>query len=98
MQGRGRISPGRRSCLKAAISVKTKAIILTYPNNPTGAVMEETALKQIAEIIEKHDLLVISDEIYAELTYGGRHTSLASLPGMEKPARRISAVFPRRSP
>ena len=76
-----RLTPQR---LEAAITDKTKAIILTYPNNPTGAVMEETALKQIAEIIEKHDLLVISDEIYAELTYGGRHASLASLPGMKK--------------
>ena len=74
-----RLTPQR---LEAAITDKTKAIILTYPNNPTGAVMEETALKQIAEIIEKHDLLVISDEIYAELTYGQHHVSIANIPDM----------------
>ena len=76
-----RLTPQR---LEAAITDKTKAILLTYPNNPTGAVLEETALKQLAELIEKHDLLVISDEIYAELTYGGRHASIAALPGMKE--------------
>lgn len=69
--------------LEAAITPKTKAVILSYPNNPTGAIMEKADLEKIAPIIEKHDLLVISDEIYAELTYGGlNHVSIASIPGM----------------
>ena len=70
--------------LERAITDKTKAIILTYPNNPTGAIMTEEELKAIAEVIIKHDLLVITDEIYAELTYGRKHVSIASLPGMKE--------------
>ena len=70
--------------LERAITDKTKAIILTYPNNPTGAIMTEEELKAIAEVIVKHDLLVITDEIYAELTYGRKHVSIASLPGMKE--------------
>lgn len=70
--------------LEKAITPKTKAIILTYPNNPTGAIMTETQLKAIAEVLIRHDLLVITDEIYAELTYGGKHASIASLPGMKE--------------
>ena len=70
--------------LERAITPKTKAIILTYPNNPTGAIMTEEDLKAIAEVIIKHDLLVISDEIYAELTYGSKHASIASLAGMQE--------------
>ncbi|MBQ9729297.1 MAG: aminotransferase class I/II-fold pyridoxal phosphate-dependent enzyme [Clostridia bacterium] len=70
--------------LEKAITPKTKGIILTYPNNPTGAIMTEEQLKAIAEVIIKHDLLVISDEIYAELTYGRKHCSIASLPGMKE--------------
>jgi aminotransferase len=69
--------------LEKAITSKTKAIILTYPNNPTGAIMTEEELKAIAEVIIRHDLLVITDEIYAELTYGQKHTSIATLPGMK---------------
>ena len=69
--------------LEKAITSKTKAIILTYPNNPTGAIMTEDELKAIAEVIIRHDLLVITDEIYAELTYGQKHTSIATLPGMK---------------
>ena len=69
--------------LEKAITDKTKAIILTYPNNPTGAIMTEEELKAIAEVIIRHDLLVITDEIYAELTYGKKHASIASLPGMK---------------
>ena len=69
--------------LEAAITPKTKAIILTYPNNPTGAIMDEDALKAIARVIEKYDLLVIADEIYAELTYGKKHVSIASIAGMQ---------------
>ncbi|WP_304509818.1 aminotransferase class I/II-fold pyridoxal phosphate-dependent enzyme [Anaerotignum sp.] len=69
--------------LEMAITPKTKAIILPYPNNPTGAIMEKEDLEKIAPIIQKHDLLVISDEIYAELTYGGKdHVSIASIHGM----------------
>lgn len=69
--------------LEMAITPRTKAIILPYPNNPTGAIMEKEDLEKIAPIIQKHDLLVISDEIYAELTYGGKdHVSIASIEGM----------------
>ncbi len=70
--------------LERAITEKTKAIILTYPNNPTGAIMTEAELKEIAEVIVRHDLLVITDEIYAELTYGRKHASIVSLPGMKE--------------
>ena len=70
--------------LEKAITPKTKAIILTYPNNPTGAIMTEEELKAIAEVIVRHDLLVITDEIYAELTYGKKHASIANLPGMKE--------------
>ena len=70
--------------LEKAITPKTKAIILTYPNNPTGAIMTKEQLQAIANVIEKHDLLVISDEIYAELTYGQKHASIASIAGMKE--------------
>ncbi len=70
--------------LEKAITEKTKAIILTYPNNPTGAIMTKEELEKIAEVIIRHDLLVISDEIYAELTYGKKHVSIATLPGMKE--------------
>ncbi len=72
------------AALEAAITPKTKAVILPYPNNPTGGIMTETQLKAIVPVIEKHDLLVISDEIYAELTYGSKHVSFAALPGMKE--------------
>ena len=68
--------------LENAITPKTKALILPYPNNPTGGIMEHDDLAAISSIIIKHDLLVLSDEIYAELTYGKKHVSIASLPGM----------------
>ncbi len=70
--------------LKAAITPRTKALILAYPNNPTGGIMTEAQLKEIVPVIEKSDLLVISDEIYAELTYGGRHCSIASVGNMKE--------------
>ena len=71
--------------LEAAITPKTKALILPYPNNPTGAIMEREDLERIAPVCIKHDLLVISDEIYAELTYGGKnHVSIASVEGMKE--------------
>ncbi len=70
--------------LERAITPKTKALILIYPNNPTGGIMTEEELKEIAKVIEKHDLLVITDEIYAELTYGRKHVSIANLPNMKE--------------
>ena len=70
--------------LEAAITEKTKALILAYPNNPTGGIMTKEQLGAIVPTIEKHDLLVISDEIYAELTYGQRHVSIASLGNMRE--------------
>ena len=69
--------------LEKAVTPRSKALILPYPNNPTGAVMDRGDLEAVAEVIRKHDLLVISDEIYSELIYGGReHVSIASLDGM----------------
>ena len=68
--------------LSAAVTPRTKALLIGYPNNPTGAVMPREALAAIAQFAEKHDLIVISDEIYANLTYDGEHTCFASLPGM----------------
>lgn len=70
--------------LSAAITDKTKVLILPFPNNPTGAVMEKSDLEAIAKIVKEHDLYVISDEIYAELTYLDKHTSVASLSGMKE--------------
>ncbi len=70
--------------LEKVITPKTKALILTYPNNPTGGIMTKEELEKIAEVIIRHDLLVITDEIYAELTYGRKHTSIVSLPGMQQ--------------
>lgn len=70
--------------LKSKITSKTKALILPYPNNPTGAIMKKEELEEIVNIIIEHDLIVISDEIYSELTYEGRHVSIASLPGMKE--------------
>ena len=70
--------------LEAAITPRTKSVIVAYPNNPTGGIMTREQLEKIVPVLEKHDLLVISDEIYAELTYGGRHVSVASLPGMKE--------------
>lgn len=68
--------------LSAALTPRTKALLIGYPNNPTGAVMSRDNLAAIAQFAEKHDLIVISDEIYANLTYDGEHTCFASLPGM----------------
>ena len=71
--------------LSAAITPKTKLLVLPFPNNPTGSVMSQSDLEEIAEVVKKHDLYVLSDEIYAELTYGGEsHVSIASLPGMRE--------------
>lgn len=70
--------------LEAAITPKSKVLILSYPNNPTGAIMEKEDLEAIAEVVKNHDLFVISDEIYSELTYGQSHVSIASLEGMSE--------------
>lgn len=70
--------------LENAITDKTKVLILPFPNNPTGAIMEREDLEKIAEVIRKHDIYVMSDEIYGELTYKGKHISIASLAGMKE--------------
>ena len=68
--------------LRAAITPKTKLLILPYPNNPTGAIMERQDLEEIAEVLRGTNIIVLSDEIYAELTYAGRHVSIAEIDGM----------------
>lgn len=71
--------------LEAAITPKTKILVMPFPNNPTGAIMEREDLEKLVPIIEKQDLFVVSDEIYGELTYGGKkHVSIAALPGMQE--------------
>ena len=73
----------RAEAVRAAITPRTKALILPYPNNPTGGIMPREDLEKLAEVIREKKILVISDEIYSELTYGGlQHVSFASLPGM----------------
>ena len=77
-----RLTPER---LRAAITPKTKALILPYPNNPTGAVLDRPLLERLRDVFVENDLIVISDEIYSELTYTEEgHTSIASLPGMHE--------------
>lgn len=70
--------------LEAAITPKTKILVLPFPNNPTGAIMTKEELEPIAEVVKNHDIFVLSDEIYSELTYDKEHTSIASLPGMKE--------------
>ena len=71
--------------LKAAITPKTKALLLPFPNNPTGGIMEKEDLEAIAEVLRGTDILVLADEIYSELTYGGKkHFSICMLPGMRE--------------
>ena len=71
--------------LKAAITPKTKMLVFAYPNNPTGAVMRRSDLEAIAQVVERHNLLVLSDEIYASLTYGSEpHTAFSAIPGMQE--------------
>ena len=72
------------SQVEEVISEKTKTLLMGYPNNPTGAVMSRERLQDVARLAEKHDLLVISDEIYDRLVYGVEHTCFASLPGMRQ--------------
>ena len=73
-----------REELESAITEKTKILVLSYPNNPTGAIMEKEDLEALVDVIIEHDIFVISDEIYAELTYNSGHVSIASLPGMRE--------------
>ncbi|MCI8334920.1 MAG: aminotransferase class I/II-fold pyridoxal phosphate-dependent enzyme [Lachnospiraceae bacterium] len=70
--------------LLEAVTDKTKILVLPFPNNPTGAIMEKTDLEEIARIVIEKDLYVLSDEIYSELSYKGEHVSIASLPGMKE--------------
>ncbi|MEG1686889.1 MAG: aminotransferase class I/II-fold pyridoxal phosphate-dependent enzyme, partial [Angelakisella sp.] len=72
------------AALQAAITPKTKLLIFPFPNNPTGAVMDRAALEGIAEVLRGTDIIVLSDEIYAELTFEGKHVSIAGLPGMRE--------------
>lgn len=75
-----RLSPEQ---LTAAITPKTKALVLPYPSNPTGGIMEREDLEKLVPILKEHGILVLSDEIYAELTYGQKHISIANLPSMK---------------
>lgn len=70
--------------LENAITDKTKVLILPFPNNPTGAIMERKDLEKIAKVVIKHDIYVMSDEIYSELTYKDKHVSIASIEGMQE--------------
>ncbi|MEW5897579.1 MAG: aminotransferase class I/II-fold pyridoxal phosphate-dependent enzyme [Bacillota bacterium] len=76
-----RVTAGK---IETALTPRTKILILSYPNNPTGAVMDRRTLLEIAELAQARDLLIISDEIYSRLTYTGEHTCLAGLPGMRE--------------
>lgn len=70
--------------LEAAITPKTKILVMPFPNNPTGAIMTAEDLKPIVDVVIKHDIFVVSDEIYSELSYMGDHVSIASFPGMRE--------------
>jgi aminotransferase len=74
----------KAGALQAAITPKTKALILSYPNNPTGALMTEEDLRAIVDVLKNTDIVIISDEIYAELTFEGNHCSIANFPGMKE--------------
>ncbi|MCE9615341.1 MAG: aminotransferase class I/II-fold pyridoxal phosphate-dependent enzyme [Lentisphaerae bacterium] len=73
-----------RAALEAKVTPRTKALLLNFPTNPTGAIMARADLEDIAAFAREHDLIVLSDEIYAELTYEGEHHSIAALPGMKE--------------
>jgi aminotransferase len=70
--------------VKKSITAKTKALVLSYPNNPTGAVMRKKDLEEIADVVNENDIVVISDEVYSKLTYDGNHTCFSSLSGMKE--------------
>jgi aminotransferase len=78
--------------LREQITPRSKVLILCFPNNPTGSIMAEADLRAIAQVAIEHDLFVISDEIYAELTYEGKHVSIASLPGMKERTILVSGM------
>ncbi len=81
-ENRFRLTPEE---LEAAITPRTKILVMPFPNNPTGAIMEREDLEKLVPIIKEHELIVLSDEIYSELTYGGKtHVSIASLPDMKE--------------
>lgn len=71
------------AALEAHVTPRTRAMLIGYPNNPTGAVLSPELMHEVAAVAERHDLIVISDEIYDRLVYGGRHTCFAALPGMQ---------------
>lgn len=73
-----------RAMLEEKITPRTKLLLLNFPNNPTGAILPESDVRDIAEFAKKHNLIVITDEIYAEMTYDGRHVSIASMPAMKE--------------
>ena len=73
-----------RQQLEEVVTEKTKILIMPFPNNPTGAIMTEEELKPIVDFVSEHDLFVISDEIYSELTYSGTHASIGAFPGMKE--------------
>lgn len=73
-----------REELEAAITPRTKILVLPFPNNPTGSIMTRENLEPIAEVVKEHDLFVISDEIYSELSYQGEHVSIAEFPGLRE--------------
>jgi aminotransferase len=70
--------------IERALTEKTRAVLLSYPNNPTGAIMTRADLEDLADVVVEHDLLVISDEVYAKLSYSGSHCSFAQLEGMKE--------------
>jgi len=74
----------RADAIEKVISPRSKALVLNFPTNPTGGTMTRAELQKIAELVKRHNLLVITDEIYAELTFEGEHVSIASLPGMQE--------------
>lgn len=81
--------------LEEKITERTKVLLISFPNNPTGAIMEKADLEAIREVVLAHDLFVITDEIYAELTYGKKHVSIAALPDMYERCVVLNG-FPRR--
>lgn len=78
--------------LKEKITDKTKILVVPYPTNPTGAIMEKSDLEAIAEVIRDTDIMVLSDEVYSELTFGKRHVSIASIPGMAERTIVVSSL------
>ncbi len=74
----------KAEAVRAAITPRTKILVLPYPNNPTGAILPREELEELAEVLRDTNIMVLSDEIYGELTYGREHVSIASLPGMQE--------------